>query len=118
MGDADGDPQGIVLPWEMGGRVRWIGLALSYFLALRASELFIGGNSVYHKVLCLQRDHVALVRDYERLEGGRRQEANKIEVDLRGSKEVKGGKGAVLEKARGGQGVCWRRCLACTMTDI
>ena len=31
-----------VLSWEMAGKAMWIGLALSYFRMLRASEPFVG----------------------------------------------------------------------------
>ena len=34
--------------WGVGGRVIWIGLALSYFLKLRASELFVKEKVVFH----------------------------------------------------------------------
>ena len=90
--------------WGEGGRVLWIGLALSYFLMLRASELFAKEKGVYHKVYCLRRGDVAFFRDNEQLGEGRIQEANKVEVRFRGSKGDQGRKGAVLVRTRSGLG--------------
>jgi len=90
--------------WGVGGRVMWIGLALSYFLMLRASELFAGKKGVYHKVYCLRRGDVAFFRDNEQLGEGKRQEANKVEVRFRGSKGDQGRKGAVVVRTRTGLG--------------
>ena len=42
-----------VQAWGVGGRVLGIGLALTYFFMLRASELFSNGKGVFHKVYCL-----------------------------------------------------------------
>ena len=38
----------------MGGRVVWIGLALTYLLLLRASELFAEDDGRVHVVYCLR----------------------------------------------------------------
>ena len=43
--------QDSVPSWKVGGRVTWIGLALSYFLTLRASELFAGEEGEFHTCL-------------------------------------------------------------------
>ena len=40
--------------WGMGGRVVWIGLALTYLLLLRASELFAEDDGSVHAVYCLR----------------------------------------------------------------
>ena len=42
-----------------GGDVMWLGLALSYFLLCRASELFVYANGLVHPHLCLTRDCLA-----------------------------------------------------------
>ena len=43
-----------VQAWGVGGRVLWIGLALTCFFMSRASELFASGKGVFHKVYCLR----------------------------------------------------------------
>ena len=45
--------------WEVGGGVVFIGLALPYFLTLRASELFTGEKGDFHNMYCLRRGDVA-----------------------------------------------------------
>lgn len=87
--------------WGVGGRVVWIGLALSYFLMLRASELFAGEKGEFHSIYCLRRGDVAFFRNNEQLGEGRRQEADKVEVRFRGSKGDQGRKGAVIVRTRG-----------------
>ena len=96
-------------------RVVWIGLALSYFLMLRASELFVGEMREFHIIYFLRRGDVAFFRNNEQIGEGRRQEADKVEVRFRESKGDQGRKGAVLVRTRkawgagedGGQWVCW-----------
>ena len=41
---------------QEGGLVMWLGLALSYFLLCRASELFACANGLVHPDFCLTRD--------------------------------------------------------------
>ena len=45
--------------WGMGGRVAWIGLALTYLLLLRASELFAEDDGSVHAVYGLRGGDVA-----------------------------------------------------------
>ena len=54
--------------WGMGGRVVWIGLALTYLLLLRASELFAEDDGSVHAVYCLRGGCGILCR---RAAGGR-----------------------------------------------
>ena len=54
-----------VQAWGVGRRVLWIGLALTYFFMLRASELFVNGKGVFQKVYCLRRGDVAFFKDNE-----------------------------------------------------
>ena len=103
MGDADGDA-GERSGMGVGGRVLWIGLALTYFFMLRASELFANGKGVFHNVYCLRRGDVAIFKDNEQLVGSRIHEANKVEVRFKGSKGDQGRKGAVLVRTRTGRG--------------
>lgn len=45
-----------------GGSVIWLGLALSYFLLCRASELFAYANGLVHSDFCLTRDCLTFFR--------------------------------------------------------
>ena len=69
-----------VQAWGVGGRLLWIGLALTYVFMLRASERFANGKGVFHKVCCVRRGGVAFFRDNElaQLVGSRIHEANKV----------------------------------------
>ena len=42
--------------------VMWLGLALSYFLLCRASELFACANGLVHPDFCLTRDYLTFFR--------------------------------------------------------
>ena len=98
------DMQESVQAWGVCGRVLWIGLALTYFLMLRASELFANGKGVFHKIYCLRRGDVAFFKDNEHLVARRIHEANKVEVRFKGSKWDQERKGAVLVRTRTGWG--------------
>ena len=76
--------------WGMGSRVMWIGLALTYRLLLRASELFAEENGVFHELYCLRRGDVAFFRRGRQLGRGREQEADKVEVRFKASKGDQG----------------------------
>ena len=78
------------------GRVLWRGLALSYFLLLRASELFAEARGKYHEIYCLRRGDVAFFRGDLQLGKEDRHEADKMEVHMKGSKGDQGRKGATL----------------------
>ena len=47
---------------QEGGDVMWLGLALSYFLLCRASELFAYANGLVHPNFCLTRDCLIFFR--------------------------------------------------------
>ena len=47
---------------QEGGDVMWLGLALSYFLLCRASELFAYANGFVHPNFCLTRDCLIFFR--------------------------------------------------------
>ena len=68
----------------------WIGLALSYFLMLRASEMFAGEYGEFHSIYGLPRGDVAFFRKNEQLGESRRQEADEVEVMFRVSKGNQG----------------------------
>lgn len=54
--EMEGGSQG----WGLGGRVIWIGRALTYLLLVRASKLFVEENGPVHEVYCLKRGDVSL----------------------------------------------------------
>ena len=89
--------------WGVGGRVLWIGLTLSYFFKLRASELFVKEIVVFHKVYCLRRRDVSFVRDNEQLVRRKIHESNKVEVRFKRSKGDQRRNGAVLVRTRTGR---------------
>ena len=51
-----------VTSFQEGGDVMWLGLALSYFLLCRASELFAYANGLVHPDFCLTRDCLTFFR--------------------------------------------------------
>ena len=46
--------EGEAKEWGMGGRIAWIGLALTYLILLRASEFFAEDDGSVHAVCCLR----------------------------------------------------------------
>ena len=56
--------------WGVGGRVAWIGLALTYVLLLRASELFVEDDGRVHAVYGLRGGDVAFYAGERQMEGG------------------------------------------------
>ena len=91
--------------WGVGVRVVWIGLALSSFLMLRASELFAGEKGDFHSIYYMRRADISFFRYNEQLREGRRQEADILEVRFRGPKGDQGRKGTVLVRAGKAWGV-------------
>ena len=84
------------------GRVLWIGLAMSYFLLLRASELFAeNASGRVHDVYGLRRRDVAFFAGKVQLTGKERDRADRMEVHFRGSKGDQARKGAVLTRVKG-----------------
>ena len=55
-----------------GGRILWIGVALSYLLMARASELFAGGGGKYDETDCPQGKDVDFSRGNTQLGAGER----------------------------------------------
>ena len=50
--------------WGVGGRIVWVGLALTYQLLFRASELYAEEGRKVHEVYCLRRgDRCSLLRE-------------------------------------------------------
>ena len=73
--------------WGVGGRrVTWIGLALTYLLLLRASELFAEDDGRVHAVYGLSGGDVAFYEGERQVKEGRSPEVDTVEVRFRGSK--------------------------------
>ena len=72
--------------WGVGGRVAWIGLALTYLLLLRASELFAEDDGRVHAVYCLRGGVVAFYAGERQVEGGSSPGIGWVVVHFRGSK--------------------------------
>lgn len=83
-----------------GGRVLWLGLAMSYFLLLRASELFAEKSGKIHGIYGLRRGDVAFFAGETQLTKRERHRADKMEVHMRGSKGDQARKGAVLVRVK------------------
>ena len=64
----------------------WIGLALSYHLLCRASEIWAYGNGLVHPDFCLTRRDVVFFRGTTRLAWKDRRRADKVEVTFRAGK--------------------------------
>ena len=82
----------------------WIGLALTYLLLLRASELFAEDDGSVHAVYCLSGGDVAFYAGERQVEGGSSTGIDKVEVRFRGSKGDQGRRGAVLVRTKGDRG--------------
>ena len=83
------------------GKVAWLGVALSYFLLCRASELWAYGNGLVHADFCLTRGDLTFLKGDERIPTANRWEADRVEVNFRASKADKRRVGAVVTRVRG-----------------
>ena len=90
--------------WGVGGRVAWIGLALSYLLLPRVSELFAEDDGRVRTVYCLRGEDVAFYTGERQVEGRSSPEKDTLEVCFRRSKGDQGRRGAVLVRTRGDRG--------------
>ena len=81
----------------MGGIVAWIGLELTYFLLLKASELFAEDEGSVHAVYDLRGGDVVFYESEREVEEGSSPELDTVEVRFRGSKCYK-------RSTRGGTG--------------
>ena len=90
--------------WGVSGRVTWIGLALTYLLLLRASELFTEDDGRVHAVYGLSGGDVAFYEGERQVEEGSSPEVDTVEVWFRGSKGGQDRRGAVLVRTRGDRG--------------
>lgn len=69
-----------------GGSVTWLGLALSYFLLCRASELFAYSNGLVHPEFCLTRNCLTFFRGEVQVDFAYRASADSVRVRFVASK--------------------------------
>ena len=65
---------------EDGGRVMWLGLAVSYFLLCRASELWAYADGKLHPGFCLVRECLTFLREGVQIEFGNRLTAAAVQI--------------------------------------
>lgn len=82
------------------GLVTWMGLALSYFLLCRASELWAYDHGLVHSDFCLRRENLVFFERSQRLAWHERRRADKVEVTFRASKSDQQRRGAVVTRMR------------------
>ena len=90
--------------WGVGGRIVWIGLALTYQLLLRASDLFAEEGGKVHEVYCLRRGDVAFFEKGVQLGPGTKEAADTMEIRFKVGKGDQGRKGAVAVRTKGSGG--------------
>ena len=78
----------------------WMGLALSYHLLCRASEIWAYGNGLVHPDFCLARKDVVFFRGTTRLAWKDRRRADKVEVTFRAGKSDQNQLGSVVPRTR------------------
>ena len=86
----------------------WLGLALSYFLLCRASELFAYVNGLVHSDLCLPRDCLTFFREDVQVNIEDRARADSVKVLFMASKTDQNREGCTTTRVRiaEGAGVC------------
>ena len=87
--------------WGVGGRIAWIGLALTYLLLLRASELYAEDSGRVHAQYCLRRKDIAFFAGNRQVEAGGDPGVDTVEIRFRGSKGDQSRRGAVLVRTKG-----------------
>lgn len=83
-----------------GGNVTWLGLALSYFLLCRASELFAYSNGLVHPEFCLTRDCLTFSRGGVQVNLEDRACADAVEIRFVASKNDQSRKGCTITRSR------------------
>lgn len=71
---------------EAGGIIMWLGLALTYFLLCRASELYAYPNGLVHPEFCLTRDCLTFFSGGVQLDVGDRARADSVKIRFEASK--------------------------------
>ena len=80
--------------------VVWMGLALSYHLLCKASEIWAYGNGLVHPDFCLTRRDVVFFRGTTQLAWKNRRQADKVEVTFRVGKSDQNRLGSVVPRTR------------------
>ena len=89
-----------VSEFKEGGRVMWLGLALTYFLLCRASELFAYADGLVHPEFCLTRNSLTFYRGTERVGIEDRALADSVQVDFIASKGDQNREGRSITRGR------------------
>ena len=110
------------LPWDLlttgmksacevgtEGWVVWTGLALSFHLLCRASEIWAYGNGLVHADFCLTRRDLAFFSGAFQLAWEERRAADRVEVTFRASKSDSKRLGSIVTRTRvtKGKGRFW-----------
>ena len=80
------------------GRLIWMGLALSFLLLCRASELWAYETGLVHSDFCLTRGDLSFFLGVERLAWQDRRRADRVEITFRASKADQKRLGAVVSR--------------------
>lgn len=83
-----------------GERVIWLGLALSYFLLCRASELFAYEDGLVHPDFCLTRDCLTFYRGDVQVSFDERKTADSVRIFFVASKADQNRQGCTITRAR------------------
>ena len=83
-----------------GGRVMWLGLALSYFLLCRASELWAYANGQVHPEFCLTRSCLTFLRGEVQVAFDNRSIADAVQVRFLASKNDQKRVGCTITRTR------------------
>ena len=94
----------VVSEFKEGGQVMWLGLALTYFLLCRASELFAYENGLVHPEFCLTRDCLKFFRGGVPVDTADRATADSVEVTFVGSKTDQNRNGCTITRRRNEDG--------------
>jgi hypothetical protein len=89
---------------QEGGDVMWLGLALSYFLLCRASELFAYANGLVHPDFCLTRDCLTFFRGDLQVNIEDRARADSVKVLFVASKTDQNREGRTTTRVRMAEG--------------
>ncbi|CAB1118551.1 unnamed protein product [Ectocarpus sp. CCAP 1310/34] len=102
--------QPLTVPMIIAGRERaqtdafrlvtWMGIALSYFLLCRASELWAYHNGLVHADFCLTRGNLVFFEGSCQLAWDERRRADRVEVTFRASKADQKRRGAIVTRER------------------
>ena len=87
-----------------GGPVIWLGLALSYFLLCRASELFAYENGLVHPEFCLTRNCLTFFCGDIQVDFEGRAAADSVKILFVASKSDQSRTGHTITRQRGGDG--------------